>query len=64
MSERVTNINIGGGNIGGLQIGDNNQQTIHQQNGDQVPTVPQVFGSIRSRFRQSNLQPMTPRPTI
>lgn len=47
MGERTTNINIGGGNIGGLQIGDNNQQTITQTNGDQVPTVPQVFGEIR-----------------
>jgi hypothetical protein len=47
MSERTTNINIGGGNIGGLQIGDNNQQTITQTNGDQVPTVPQVFDAIK-----------------
>jgi hypothetical protein len=44
---RTTNINIGGGNIGGLQIGDNNHQKITQTNGDQVPTVPQVFGEIR-----------------
>jgi hypothetical protein len=47
MGERTTNINIGGGNIGGLQIGDNNQQTITQTNGNQVPTIPQVFGEIR-----------------
>ena len=44
---RTTNINIGGGNIGGLQIGDNNQQTITQTNGEQVPTVPQVFNAIK-----------------
>jgi hypothetical protein len=47
MSERTTNIQIGGGNIGGLQIGDNNQQTITQTNGEQVPTVPQVFDAIK-----------------
>ena len=44
---RTTNINIGGGNIGGLQIGDNNRQKITQTNGEQVPTVPQVFDAIK-----------------
>lgn len=54
MSERTTNINIGGGNIGGLQIGDNNQQTITQTNGDQVPTIPQVFDAIRKALPEVN----------
>ena len=43
---RTTNINIGGGNIAGLQIGDNNRQDITQNNGSQVPTVPEVFQAI------------------
>lgn len=43
---RTTNINIGGGNIGGLQIGDNNRQDISQNNGGQVPTIPEVFGAV------------------
>lgn len=46
-SGRTTNINIGGGNIGGLQIGDNNQQTVTQNNGEQLPTIPQVFDAIK-----------------
>lgn len=40
------NINVGGGNIGGLQVGNNNTQTITQNIGDQTPTVEQVFKTI------------------
>lgn len=47
MSEGKTqNINISGGNIAGLQVGDNNTQTITQNIGDQLPTVEQVFKTI------------------
>lgn len=40
------NINIHGGNIAGLQVGNNNNQTITQTIGGAEPSVPAVFEAI------------------
>lgn len=45
MSDKTLNINIGGGNINGLQIGDNNTQTNTQHNAS-GPTPEAVFEKI------------------
>lgn len=45
MSDKTQNINITGGNIGGLQVGDNNTQTITQTLGDEI-TLEQVFDAV------------------
>ena len=45
MSEKTLNINIGGGNINGLQIGDNNTQTNTQHNAG-GPTPEAVFEKV------------------
>lgn len=49
----MTNINIHGGNIAGLQVGDgvNNQQNTQNIGGEQV-TVPQVFDAVKSSLPQ------------
>ena len=41
--ENSFNISIGGGNVGGLQVGNNNTQTNTQNIGQSVPSVDQVF---------------------
>lgn len=40
------NINIHGGNIAGLQVGNNNSQAITQNIGATEPSVPTVFKAI------------------
>ncbi len=50
---RTQNINISGGNIGGLQIGDGNTQHVTQQNAGSV-TVSQVFEAIRQAITKED----------
>lgn len=51
-SEKTTNINIGGGTIGGLQIGDGNTQSIAQHFGKQEATVAAVFDSVKEAVNE------------
>ncbi len=53
MSEgKTNNINIGGGTIGGLQIGDGNSQSITQNFGDREATVPAVFAAVKESLKE------------
>lgn len=65
MSGGTQNINISGGVIGGLQIGDGNTQHVTQHNEEAV-TIPQVFAAIanaidaddRDEFVESVVDPL------
>lgn len=49
----MSNISINGGNINGLQIGnDNKQEGFSQHNNSDSVTVPQVFDAIKSSLPQ------------
>src|SRR5690606_3747230 len=49
---KTTNINIGGGHIGGLQVGDGNTQSIIQNFGEQKATVDAVFGAVKESLKE------------
>ncbi|MCC7334429.1 MAG: hypothetical protein IT422_05015 [Pirellulaceae bacterium] len=49
---KTTNINIGGGTIGGLQIGDGNTQSNTQHFGKPEATIPAVFDAVKESLQE------------
>lgn len=49
---KVNHINIGGGTIGGLQIGDGNSQSVTQNFGQREATVAAVFDAVADAIKE------------